>query len=165
MRRTLRPVLLSLVAGALAMAPLPRLEARDLTVPELAEIAKAIGCKDEPSDYVAGYFRSDDRLSGVFWCRAKLDEFDPEFLIVVVDRHARRLLACPDAMVSVNRPLGLRILRDRQVPLSWFVPPYASAGTGPDGPYARGPLIDTGDESIGEQWICHEGAWIVHVYH
>jgi len=160
----LRAVLLTgvILAGAgLATG----LEAGSLDVAQLARAATAKGCKAEPTDYVPGYFGPDDTLSGVFWCRANLDDLDPQFLIVVVGQHPRRRMSCPDTMQSVNRPLGLRILRDAQMPLPWFHSPSDLAKTGPVGRHTTGPVIDTGDGGIGEQWICHDGAWLVHVYH
>jgi hypothetical protein len=156
-----------LLAGAIAAGagPASGLEAGGLDVAQLARTATAKGCKTGPTDYVAGYFAPDDTLSGVFWCRANLDDLDPQFLIIVVDQHSWRRMSCPHTMQSVNRPLGLRILRDAQVPLSWFHSPSDMAKTGPVGGYTTGPVIDTGDGGVGEQWICHDGAWLVYVYH
>ena len=84
----------------------------------------------------------------------------------------------PDPVVGARMPgepsgragswmltLGLRILRDAQVPLSWFHSPSDWEKTGPVGRDTTGPIIDTGDGGIGEQWICHDGAWLLHVYH
>lgn len=152
----------AIVAGAGLVSGL---EAESLNVAQLARTAAAKGCQAGPTDYVAGYFEPDDALSGVFWCRANLDDLDPQFLIIVVEQHARRRMSCPDTMQSVNRPLGLRILRDAQVPLSWFHSPSDWEKTGPVGRHTTGPIIDTGDGGIGEQWICHDGAWLLHVYH
>ena len=151
------------LAGAAALGT--PLRAEDNGAAQLARTAAAKGCQAGPTDYVAGYFEPDDALSGVFWCRANLDDLDPQFLIIVVDQHSQRRMSCPDTMQSVNRPLGLRILRDAQVPLSWFHSPSDMAKTGPVGRYTTGPVIDTGDGGIGEQWICHDGAWLLHVYH
>lgn len=164
-RRRLCSVLAAVAVGALGMPLATRLEANDPSTPQLSTTAKAKGCKDGPSDYVAGYFTPGDVLSGVFWCRSTLNEDDPHFLIVVIDRHAPRRLKCPDAMVSVNRPLGLRVLHAVQVPLSAFTAPAGSGKTRPTARFPTGPVIDTGDGGIGEQWICHEGAWHVRVYH
>lgn len=132
---------------------------------QLARTAAAKGCQAPPTDYVAGYFGADDSLGGVFWCRANLDDLDPRYLIIVVDRDTGRRMSCPNTMESVNRPLGLRILRDVRVLLSQFHSPSEWAKVGPIGRFATGPVIDTGDGGIGEQWICYDGAWLVHVYH
>ena len=171
-RAVSRGRLVKLLAAGLGLAAIVfvvllwRLElgAEDFST-DVARLASAKGCRAEPSNYVAGYFETEDPLSGVFWCRANLDDLDPRYLIVVVDRHPGRRLSCPDTMESVNRPLGLWIVRDAQVPLSSFHFPSEWSRVGPVSRLATGPVIDTGDGGIGEQWICHEGAWLVHVYH
>lgn len=66
----------AIVAGAGLVSGL---EAESLNVAQLARTAAAKGCQAGPTDYVAGYFEPDDALSGVFWCRANLDDLDPQF--------------------------------------------------------------------------------------
>jgi hypothetical protein len=131
----------------------------------LANLAKANGCKGEPTSYVSGYFSPGDKLSGVFWCARNLEAESDRFLIVVVDRHPRSQLKCPSVLRSINPPRQLRILRDRRIPLSEFVVRNKPSQEGPAGKHTTGPVIDTGDDAVGEQWFCHNGAWLVRVYH
>jgi len=131
----------------------------------LANRATANGCKGEPTNYVSGYFSPDDKLSGVFWCTRDPEAESDRFLIVVVDRHPRGQLKCPNVIRSINPPQQLRILRDKRIPLSEFVVRNGPSKKGPAGQYTTGPVIDTGDDVIGEQWFCHKGGWLVRVYH
>lgn len=131
----------------------------------LANVATESGCTGEPTDYVLGYFSPADTLCGVFWCIRDEDAESDRFLIVVVSRHPRSHLRCPNVLRSVNRPQRLRILRDAKIPLSWFVVRDKPSQKGPAGRYTTGPVIDTGDDGSGEQWFCHSGAWLVRVYH
>jgi len=138
--------------------------ADDLAATWLVKVAKASGCKGEPTGYVSGYFSPDDKLSGVFWCTARPGADSDTHLIVVVDRHPGGRLKCPSILRSLNPPLQLRILRDKQLPLSWFVVRNNPSQEGPVG-YTSGPVIDTGDDGVGEHWFCHNGVWLVRVYH
>ena len=132
----------------------------------LQRLAKEKGCAGKPNDYVSGYFSPGDAMSGVFWCVPRNTNDTRRFLIVVVDRHATPQLRCPSALVSINQPLGLRILRgEGYVELSEFAVRNKPSMNGPKKKYAVGPIIDTGDDGVGEQWFCHNGAWLVRVYH
>ena len=131
----------------------------------VARLAAAKGCKGAPSEWVAGFFAPDDPLSGVFWCRVSGDDLDRRSLIVVVDRHAPRRSVCPEVIRSLNRPLGLRVSHTVEVPISWFSHPTTGAKSPPGSGLVRGPVIDTGDDGVGEQWICYKRAWRVRVYH
>ncbi|HKC06284.1 MAG TPA: hypothetical protein VKJ67_05455 [Methylomirabilota bacterium] len=37
--------------------------------------------------------------------------------------------------------------------------------TGPSGQHTTGPIVDAVDGAVGEQWMCHQGAWLVRVHH
>jgi hypothetical protein len=139
--------------------------ADDRTEISLANLAKASGCKGEPTSYVSGYFSPDDKLSGVFWCTRDPEAEGDRFLIVVVNRHPQRQLRCPSVLRSANPPQQLRILRDKRIPLSEFVVRNNPSQEGPSGRYTTGSVIDTGDDAVGEQWFCYNGAWLVRVYH
>jgi hypothetical protein len=154
-------VLLALLGVALPV----RGAADDRAGISLANLAKASGCKGEPTSYISGYFSPDDKLSGVFWCTRDPEAESDRFLIVVVNRHPRSPLKCPSVLRSVNPPQQLRILRDKRIPLSEFVVRNKPSQEGPPGKYTTGPVIDTGDDAVGEQWFCHNGAWLVRVYH
>jgi hypothetical protein len=152
-------------AIGLALALWAPVEAGRLGASDVTGVAMAKGCKGGPSDWVAGFFAPDDALSGVFWCRVSGDEFDRRSLIVVIDRHVPRRIACPDVIRSINRPLGLRVLHEVEVPLSWFSHPTSGTKSRPGSGLVRGPVIDTGDDGAGEQWICYKSVWRVRVYH
>ena len=36
---------------------------------------------------------------------------------------------------------------------------------GPAGQVTTGPIVDAADGAVGEQWVCHQGAWLVRVHH
>ncbi len=131
----------------------------------LASVAKENGCKGEPTGYVSGYLSGEDKSTGVFWCVRDLDAEKDRILIVVVNRHPHGTLKCPNVLRSINQPQKLTILRDEKIPLSWFVVRDKPSQTGPAGRYTSGPVIDTGDDGVGEQWFCYKGAWLVRVYH
>jgi hypothetical protein len=142
--------------------------AQNTTGASIEHLAKEMGCAGKPNDYVSGYFSSGDTLSGAFWCVPSATNDKRRFLIVVVDRHAKRQLRCPSVLVSINQPRGLRILRAEgyvDAELSSFIVRDKPSITGPKGKYAVGPIIDTGDDGAGEQWFCHSGVWLVRVYH
>jgi hypothetical protein len=131
----------------------------------VARLASAAGCSTGPQDYVAGYWADGHTTSGVFWCR-RGERYVAEggIVIVVVERRAPRL-ACLPSVASINEPRGLRVLREQRMPLSWFVERDAPWRKGPAGLTTSDPVIDTGADGSGEQWVCHRGVWLVRVYH
>ena len=130
----------------------------------LASVAKESGCRGGPTDYVSGYPSPGDKSAGVFWCARDPDAEKDRFLIVVVNRRPSTL-KCPSILRSINRPLKIRILRDEKIPLSWFAIRDKPSQTGPATGHTNGPVIDTGDDGVGEQWFCYNGTWLVRVYH
>jgi hypothetical protein len=152
-----------LVATAWALTmPAPATESDD----HVARLARAAGCSTAPQDYVAGYWVAGDPSSGVFWFRR--DEryvAEGRIVIVVVERETPRRLACPPSVASINEPGGLRVLREERISLWWFVERDAPWIKGPAGSTTSGPVIDTGADGSGEQWVCHRGVWLVRVYH
>jgi hypothetical protein len=142
--------------------------AQDVAPEAIEQLAKQNGCAGKPTGYVSGYFSPRDTLSGVFWCVPRTTNDKRRFLIVIADRHAKRQLTCASVLVSINEPRRLRILRAEgyiDAELSSFVVHDKPSVMGPRGKYAAGPIIDTGDDAVGEQWFCHRGVWLVRVYH
>lgn len=132
----------------------------------LLRLAEDNGCRGRPQGYVVGYFAPDDAASGVFWCpRDERFAREGRVVIVVVDRHPARRLACPSAIVAINEPAELRVLREPALPLSAFVVRHEPWRTGPPGQRTAGPVVDAVDGAVGEQWVCHRGTWLVRVYH
>ena len=134
--------------------------------PALVRLAEQSGCGGLPLGYVAGYFEPADPASGVFWCRR--DERyaqDGRVLIVVVDRHPTRRLSCQSVIVAINEPAELRVRHEQSLPLSAFVVRDEPWRTGPAGQVTAGPIVDAMDGAVGEQWVCHRGAWLVRVHH
>ena len=86
-------------------------------------------------------------------------------MIVVVDRHPTRRLECPSVIVAINEPTALRVLHDARLPLTAFVVRHEPWRTGPAGQVTTGPVVDAADGAVGEQWVCHQGAWLVRVHH
>jgi hypothetical protein len=167
-RRRGNQAALACLVICLALLSAASTAAQDTAAASIQRLAKEKGCAGKPNDYVSGYFSPDDTLSGVFWCVPSTTNDKRRFLIVVVDRHAKRELRCPSVMVSINQPLGLRILRAEgyvDAELSSFTVRDKPSATGPKGKYAVGPIVDTGDDRVGEQWFCHLGVWLVRVNH
>jgi hypothetical protein len=132
----------------------------------LVRLAEESGCAGPPQGYVAGYFSARDAASGVFWCRRdERHAAEGRVVIVVVDRHSTRRLACPSAIVAINEPAELRVLREPALPLSAFVVRHEPWRTGPAGQRTAGPVVEAVDGAVGEQWVCHRGTWLVRVYH
>jgi hypothetical protein len=140
------------LAGAALEAP------RD---PALGHLAEQSGCSGTPLGYVAGYFAPADPASGIFWCR-RGERYSEEgrVVIVVVDRHPT-----PSVIVAINEPAARRVLHDARLPLTAFVVRREPWRTGPAGQVTSGPVVDTADGAVGEQWVCHQGAWLVRVHH
>ena len=91
-------------------------EAADDAGTSLVDVAKVSGCKGEPAGYVSGYFSSDDRLSGVFWCTRDPDAESDRFLISwLTDIYQPTALRCPSVLRSINWPQQLKILRDARI--------------------------------------------------
>ncbi|HET9854407.1 MAG TPA: hypothetical protein VFR53_05070 [Methylomirabilota bacterium] len=134
--------------------------------PVVARLAEQSGCSGTPLGYVAGYFAPADPVSGIFWCR-RGESYAEEgrVVIVVVDHHPTRRLACPSVIVAINEPAALRVLHDARLPLTAFVVRHEPWRTGPAGQVTSGPVVDAADGAVGEQWICHQGAWLVRVHH
>ena len=134
--------------------------------PELVRLAEQSGCSGMPRQYAAGYFSPADPDSGVFWCRrGERYAAEGRVVIVVVDRHATRRHACPSVIVAINEPVSLRVLHDARLPLTAFVVRHEPWRTGPAGQITSGPVVDAADGAVGEQWVCHQGAWLVRVHH
>lgn len=143
-----------------------RAERATLADPALLRLAQKSGCNGGPVEYVPGYFLPADTSSGVFWCRRAGKSYEEgRFLIVIVDRRGNQRHTCPPAVTSINQPKRLRILREEKIPLEWFADRDKPSVAGPSGQYAASPIIDTGDDGAGEQWVCHKGRWLVRVYH
>ena len=140
------------------------------------EDAKSVACISEPHDFKSGLWSKSDP-SGVFWCKREAirnpkrmaDERMPleemEFLLVFVNPAPSRRLTCAHSIPIANEPLKLRVHRGKKIPLSHFV--YASnpRKSGPKGHVTRGPVVDTGDDSVGDLWYCHKGQWLYLFYH
>jgi hypothetical protein len=134
--------------------------------PRLVRLAQQSGCAGTPRGYVAGYFSPEDPASGIFWCRrGERYAAEGRVAIVVVDRHPTPRLSCPSVIVAINEPAGLRVLHDRTLPLTAFVVRHEPWRTGPAGQVTAGPIVDAVDGAVGEQWTCHQGTWLVRVYH
>ena len=134
--------------------------------PALLRLAEQSGCGGRPLGYVTGYFGAADPASGVFWCRRdERHARDGRVLIVVVDRHSTPRLSCPSVIVAVNEPAELRVRHEQALPLSAFVVRDEPWRTGPVGQVTAGPIVDAVDGAVGEQWVCHQGAWLVRVHH
>jgi hypothetical protein len=134
--------------------------------PALVRLAEQSGCSSTPLGYVAGYFAPADPASGIFWCRrGERYAAEGHVVIVVVDRHATRRLPCPSVIVAINEPAALRVLHDARLPLTAFVVRHEPWRTGPVGHVTAGPIVDAADGAVGEQWVCHQGAWLVRVHH
>jgi hypothetical protein len=134
--------------------------------PALVRLAEQSGCSGTPLGYVGGYFAPADPTSGIFWCRrAERYAEEGRVVIVVVDRHPARRLSCPSVIVAINEPSALRVLHDARLPLTAFVVRHEPWRTGPVGQVTSGPIVDAADGAVGEQWICHQGAWLVRVHH
>lgn len=134
--------------------------------PALVRLAEQSGCSGTPLGYVAGYFSPADPASGIFWCRrGERYAGEGRVVIVVVDRHPTRRLACPSVIVAINEPAALRVLHDARLPLTAFVVRHEPWRTGPVGHVTSGPIVDAADGGVGEQWVCHQGAWLVRVHH
>ena len=134
--------------------------------PALVRLAERSGCSGAPLGYVAGYFSPADPASGIFWCRrGERYAAEGRVVIVVVDRHPTPRLACPSVIVAINEPAGLRVLHDAGLPLTAFVVRHEPWRTGPAGQLTTGPVVDAADGAVGEQWVCHQGAWLVRVHH
>jgi hypothetical protein len=58
-----------------------------------------------------------------------------------------------------------RVLHDARLPLTAFVVRHEPWRTGPAGHVTSGPIVDAADGAVGEQWVCHQGAWLVRVHH
>jgi hypothetical protein len=134
--------------------------------PTLVRLAEQSGCSGAPLGYVAGYFAPADPASGIFWCR-RGERYAEEgrVVIVVVDRLPTGRLSCPSLIVAINEPAALRVLHDARLPLSAFVVRHEPWRTGPAGHVTAGPIVDAADGAVGEQWVCHQGAWLVRVHH
>ncbi len=79
--------------------------------------------------------------------------------------HPTRRLSCPSVIVAINEPATLRVLHDARLPLSGFVVRHEPWRTGPASQLTTGPIVDAADGGGGEQWVCHQGAWLVRVHH
>ena len=62
-------------------------------------------------------------------------------------------------------PAELRVRHEQSLPLSAFVVRDEPWRTGPAGQVTAGPIVDAVDGAVGEQWVCHRGAWLVRVHH
>jgi hypothetical protein len=134
--------------------------------PTLLRLAEQSGCTGGPLAYVPGYFAAGDADSAIFWCRRGEAYADQgRVVIVVVDRHPVRRLGCPSVIVAINEPAALRVVREPMLPLSAFVHRQEPWRTGPAGLHTSGPIVDATDGHVGEQWVCHQGEWLVRVYH
>lgn len=134
--------------------------------PALVRLAEQSGCGSRPLGYVTGYFEAADRASGIFSCRRDEGHArDGRVLIVVVDRHPTTRLSCPSVIVAINEPAELRVRHEPALPLSAFVVRDEPWRTGPPGQVTAGPIVDAVDGAVGEQWVCHQGAWLVRVHH
>jgi hypothetical protein len=132
----------------------------------LGRLARESGCDGPPRGYVPGYFSAQDDSSGVFWCRRdERHAAEGRVVIVVVDRRPTRRLECPRTIVAINEPAALRVRHEPALPLSAFVVRHEPWRTGPPGQLTTGPVVDAVDGAVGEQWVCHRGAWLVRVYH
>ena len=132
----------------------------------LDQLAAQSGCSGRPLHYAAGYFSPADPDSGIFWCRrGERHAEDGRVVIVVVDRHPTPRLECPSVIVAINEPAALRVLHDARLPLTAFVVRHEPWRTGPAGQVTTGPVVDAADGAVGEQWVCHQGAWLVRVHH
>jgi hypothetical protein len=132
----------------------------------LTRLAEQSGCTDGPLDYVPGYFAPGDPDSAIFWCRrGEAYAEHGRVVIVVVDRHPVRRLGCPSVIVAINEPAALRVVREPMLPLSTFVHRQEPWRTGPAGLHTSSPIVDATDGDVGEQWVCHQGEWLVRVYH
>ena len=119
-----------------------------------------------PAPRIRGGLLRTGGSGGVFWCRR--DEryaHDGRVLIVVVDRHPTRRLSCQSVIVAINEPAELRVRHEHSLPLSAFVVRDEPWRTGPAGQVTSGPIVDAVDGAVGEQWVCHRGAWLVRVHH
>ena len=105
--------------------------------PALARLAEQSGCTGRPLHYAEGYFSPADPDSGIFWCRRD-------------ERHAQE---------------GRVVLHDARLPLTAFVVRHEPWRAGPAGQVTTGPIVDAADGAVGEQWVCHQGAWLVRVHH
>ena len=81
---------------------------------------------------------------------------------MVVDRHPTRRLSCPSVIVAINEPAALH---DARLPLTALVVRHEPWRTGPAGHVTSGPIVNAADGAVGEQWVCHQGAWLVRVHH
>lgn len=163
-----RPMIRAVGLGAALVLGLafPAASAEEGRDRALIRLGEQSDCSGKPLGYQPGYFSPDDPASGVFWCRR--DEryaADGRFIIVVVDRHPTRRLECPPVIVAINEPSAVRVLRDQTLPLSDFVVRHEPWRKGPGGQSTAGPIVDAVDDGVGEQWVCHRGAWLVRVYH
>jgi hypothetical protein len=132
----------------------------------LLRLAEQSGCTGGPLAYAPGYFAAGDAGSGIFWCRrGEAYAEQGRVVIVVVDRHPARRLECPSVIVAINEPSALRVVREPPRPLSAFVHRQEPWRTGPAGLHTSGPIVDATDGDVGEQWVCHQGVWLVRVYH
>lgn len=155
-----------LVLALLLSLPLAGAALEDNRDPALVRLAEQNGCSAMALGYVTGYFAPADPASGIFWCR-RGERYAEEgrVVIVVVDRHPTPRLSCPSVIVAINEPAGLRVLHDARLPLTAFVVRHEPWRTGPAGQVTSGPVVDAADGAVGEQWVCHQGAWLVRVHH
>jgi hypothetical protein len=162
-------VLIAAVWLAAALASglvLSRAAAAQSLDPALLRLAEQSGCTGGPLAYVPGYFAAGDAGSGIFWCRrGEAYAEQGRVVIVVMDRHQVRRLGCPSVIVAINEPSALRVVREPPLPLSAFVHRQEPWRTGPAGRHTSGPIVDATDGDVGEQWVCHDGEWLVRVYH
>jgi hypothetical protein len=134
--------------------------------PSLLRLAEQSGCTGGPRSHVPGYFAAGDADSGIFWCRrGEAYAEQGRVVIVVVDRHPVRRLGCPSVIVAINEPSALRVVHEPMLPLSAFVHRQEPWRTGPAGLHTSSPIVDATDGDVGEQWVCHQGEWLVRVYH
>ena len=134
--------------------------------PALVRLAEQSGCSGTPRGYVPGYFSAGDPSSGVFWCRRGEGYAEQgRVVFVVVDRGPVKRLQCPNVIAAINEPGELRVLHGRPLPLSVFVVRHEPWRRGPAGQVTDGPIVDAVDGAVGEQWVCHQGMWLVRVHH
>jgi hypothetical protein len=134
--------------------------------PALLRLAEQSGCTGGPRSHVPGYFAAGDAGSGIFWCRrGEAYAEQGRVVIVIVDRHPVRRLACPSVIVAINEPSPLHVVREPPLPLSAFVHRQEPWRTGPAGRHTTDPIVDAADGDVGEQWVCDDGEWLVRVYH
>ena len=132
----------------------------------LLRLAEQSGCTGGPRSHVPGYFAAGDAGSGIFWCRrGEAYAEQGRVVIVVVDRHPVRRLACPSVIVGINEPFAWHVVQGPPLPLSAFVHRQEPCRTGPAGRHTTDPIVDATDGDVGEQWVCHDGEWLVRVYH